>query len=164
MGSVWLANHLTLHVRCAVKFMSSDSQVQGDASFRTRFEFEARAIAQLHSPHVVRILDYALVDDVPFIAMEYLQGEDLSTRLSRVGRLDATTTYRIISQAARGLAKAHFAWLVHRDIKPENIFLAMEDDEQETVKLLDFGVAKSCAFAVEAGTQAGALVGTPAYM
>jgi eukaryotic-like serine/threonine-protein kinase len=165
MGSVWLANHLTLNVRCAIKFMSSDSQGREDPSFRTRFEFEARTIAQLQSPHVVRILDYALVDDVPFIAMEYLQGEDLSTRLSRVGRLDATTTYRIISQAARGLAKAHFAWLVHRDIKPENIFLAMEDDEQETVKLLDFGVAKSCAFAVEGtGTQAGMLIGTPAYM
>jgi serine/threonine-protein kinase len=164
MGSVWLANHLTLHVRCAVKFMSSDSQVQGDASFRTRFEFEARAIAQLHSPHVVRILDYALVDDVPFIAMEYLQGEDLSARLSRVGRLDAATTYRIVSQVARGLGKAHVARLVHRDIKPENIFLAVEDDELETVKLLDFGVAKSSAYAVEAGTQAGALVGTPAYM
>jgi serine/threonine-protein kinase len=164
MGSVWLANHLTLHVRCAVKFMSSDSQVQGDPSFRARFEFEARAIAQLQSPHVVRILDYALVDDVPFIAMEYLQGEDLSARLSRLGRLDSAATYRIISQVARGLAKAHLARLVHRDIKPENIFLAVEEDEQETVKLLDFGVAKSSAFAVQSGTQAGSLIGTPAYM
>jgi serine/threonine-protein kinase len=165
MGSVWLANHLTLHVRCAIKFMSGDSHVRDDPSFRTRFEFEARAIAQLQSPHVVRILDYSLVDDVPFIAMEYLQGEDLSARLSRVGRLDAATTYRIVSQVARGLAKAHLARLVHRDIKPENIFLATEDDEQETVKLLDFGVAKSCAFAVHGnGTQAGALIGTPAYM
>jgi serine/threonine-protein kinase len=165
MGSVWLANHLTLHVRCAVKFMSGDSQVRDDPSFRTRFEFEARAIAQLQSPHVVRILDYALVDDVPFIAMEYLQGEDLASRLSRVGRLDPATTYRIVSQVARGLAKAHLAKLVHRDIKPENIFLAREDDEQETVKLLDFGVAKSSAFVIEGtGTQAGALIGTPAYM
>ncbi len=165
MGSVWLANHLTLRVRCAVKFMSGDSQVRDDPSFRTRFEFEARAIAQLQSPHVVRILDYALVDDVPFIAMEYLQGEDLASRLNRVGRLDPETTYRIVSQVARGLGKAHLAKLVHRDIKPENIFLAVEDDEQETVKLLDFGVAKSSAFTVEGtGTQAGALIGTPAYM
>jgi serine/threonine protein kinase len=162
MGSVWLAKHLTLHVHCAIKFMNASRE---NPSFRTRFDFEARAIAQLQSPHVVRILDYSLADDIPFIAMEYLQGEDLSARLSRVGRLDAPTTYRIVSQVARGLAKAHSARLVHRDIKPENIFLAMEDGEQETVKLLDFGVAKSCAFAVDgSGTQAGALIGTPAYM
>jgi serine/threonine protein kinase len=162
MGSVWLANHLTLQVRCAIKFMSGDWHMREDRSFRTRFEFEARAIAHLQSPHVVRILDYSLVDDVPFIAMEYLQGEDLSARLSRVGRLDAPTTYRIVSQVARGLAKAHLARLVHRDIKPENIFLATEDGEQETVKLLDFGVAKSSEFALEGnGTQAGALIGTP---
>lgn len=163
MGSVWLANHLTLHVRCAVKFMSGDSQ--SDPSFRSRFEFEARAIAQLQSPHVVRILDYAVVADVPFIAMEYLQGEDLSARLKRVGRLDPASTYRVISQVARGLGKAHLAQLVHRDIKPENVFLAREDDEQELVKLLDFGVAKSSAFALQGtGTQAGLLIGTPAYM
>ncbi len=163
MGSVWLADHLTLQVRCAVKFMTSDSQA--DPNFRTRFEFEARAIAQLHSPHVVRILDYAVADDVPFIAMEYLQGEDLCARLSRVGHLDATMTYRIVSQVARGLAKAHLAGLVHRDIKPENIFIAQEDDDEEVVKLLDFGVAKSAAFSLQGtGTQAGSLVGTPAYM
>ncbi len=163
MGSVWLANHSTLRVRCAVKFISSDSQV--DPSFRTRFEFEARAIAQLQSPHVVRILDYAVVDDVPYIAMEYLEGEDLSVRLSRVGKLDAPTTCRIVFQVARGLTKAHTARLVHRDIKPENIFLATRDDEPETVKLLDFGVAKSCAFPTKGTrTQAGMLVGTPAYM
>jgi serine/threonine protein kinase len=162
MGSVWLADHLTLQLRCAVKFMSGDAQ--RDPNFRTRFEFEARAIAQLHSAHVVRILDYAVADDVPFIAMEFLQGEDLGSRLGKVGRLDAPTTYRIVSQVARGLAKAHLAGLVHRDIKPENIFLAQEDDE-EIVKLLDFGVAKSAAFSLQGmGTQAGSLIGTPAYM
>jgi serine/threonine-protein kinase len=162
MGSVWLADHLTLQLRCAVKFMTGETQ--RDPNFRTRFEFEARAIAQLQSPHVVRILDYAVADDVPFIAMEFLQGEDLCARLSTAGRLDPATTYRIVSQVARGLAKAHLAGLVHRDIKPENIFLAQEDDE-EVVKLLDFGVAKSAAFALQGtGTQAGSLVGTPAYM
>jgi serine/threonine protein kinase len=162
MGSVWLADHLTLQLRCAVKFMTGETQ--RDPNFRTRFEFEARSIAQLQSPHVVRILDYAVADDVPFIAMEFLQGEDLCARLSTAGRLDPATTYRIVSQVARGLSKAHLAGLVHRDIKPENVFLAQEDDD-EVVKLLDFGVAKSSAFALPGtGTQAGSLVGTPAYM
>lgn len=162
MGAVWLADHLTLDVRCAVKFMTGDAS--RDPNFLSRFEFEARAIAQLQSPYVVRVLDYAVDKDVPFIAMEFLQGEDLCARLSRTGRLDAKATYRIVSQIARGLYKAHLAGVVHRDLKPENIFLAQEDDG-EIAKLLDFGVAKSTAFAVHGtATQAGSLLGTPAYM
>lgn len=162
MGAVWLADHLTLDVRCAVKFMTGDAS--RDPNFLSRFEFEARAIAQLQSPYVVRVLDYAIDHDVPFIAMEFLQGEDLCARLSRSGRLDTQTTYRIVSQIARGLFKAHLAGVVHRDLKPENIFLAQED-EGEIAKLLDFGVAKSTAFAVHGtATQAGSLLGTPAYM
>lgn len=162
MGAVWLADHLTLDVRCAVKFMTGDAS--RDPNFLSRFEFEARAIAQLQSPYVVRVLDYAVDKDVPFIAMEFLQGEDLCARLSRLGRLDTKATYRIVSQIARGLFKAHLAGVVHRDLKPENIFLAQEDDA-EVAKLLDFGVAKSTAFAVHGtATQAGSLLGTPAYM
>lgn len=162
MGAVWLADHLTLDVRCAVKFMTGDAS--RDPNFLSRFEFEARAIAQLQSPYVVRVLDYAVDNDTPFIAMEFLQGEDLCARLSRTGRLDTQTTYRLVSQIARGLAKAHLAGVVHRDLKPENVFLAQEDDE-EVAKLLDFGIAKSTAFAVHGtATQAGSLLGTPAYM
>jgi len=162
MGAVWLADHLTLDVRCAVKFMTGDAS--RDPNFLSRFAFEARAIAQLQSPYVVRVLDYAVDNDVPFIAMEFLQGEDLCARLSRVGRLDTATTYRLVSQVARGLLKAHLAGVVHRDLKPENVFLSQED-EGEIAKLLDFGVAKSTAFAVHGtATQAGSLLGTPAYM
>jgi serine/threonine-protein kinase len=162
MGAVWLADHLTLDVRCAVKFMTGDAS--RDPNFLSRFEFEARAIAQLQSPYVVRVLDYAVDNDTPFIAMEFLQGEDLCARLSRAGRLDTQTTYRLVTQVARGLAKAHLAGVVHRDLKPENVFLAQEDEE-EIAKLLDFGVAKSTAFAVHGtATQAGSLLGTPAYM
>ncbi|HXX70639.1 MAG TPA: serine/threonine-protein kinase [Polyangiaceae bacterium] len=162
MGAVWLADHLALDVRCAVKFMTGDAS--RDPNFLSRFAFEARAIAQLQSPYVVRVLDYAVDHDVPFIAMEFLQGEDLCARLSRAGRLGTQPTYRIVSQIARGLFKAHLAGVVHRDLKPENIFLAQED-EGEVAKLLDFGVAKSTAFAVHGtATQAGSLLGTPAYM
>jgi serine/threonine protein kinase len=165
MGTVWLADHLTLDLRCAVKFMTREAT--DDPTYRARFELEAKAIAQLHSPNVVRVIDYDAHDGLPFIAMEYLQGEDLAARLRRLGKLDAQTTYRIISQVARGLAKAHAAGIVHRDLKPENIFLA-EEDEVEVAKLLDFGIAKLTAFAICDGfadrTQAGSLLGTPAYM
>jgi len=165
MGTVWLADHQTLDLRCAVKFMTTEAS--RGSNYRGRFELEARAIAQLHSPNVVRILDYDVHEGMPFIAMEFLQGEDLAARLVRVGKLDAATTYRIISQVARGLSKAHEAGIVHRDLKPENIFLA-DEDESEVAKLLDFGIAKLAAFALSEGfadhTQAGSLLGTPAYM
>jgi serine/threonine protein kinase len=164
MGIVWLANHLTLDVPCAVKFMTGDAT--RDPNYAARFELEARAIAKLSSPNVVRVLDYDVHEGMPFIAMECLQGEDLGARLQRVGRLDGPTTYRIISQVAHGLAKAHAAGIIHRDLKPDNIFLAQED-EGEVAKLVDFGIAKLTASTPDGltnSTQAGSLIGTPAYM
>jgi serine/threonine protein kinase len=169
MGTVWLAEHLTLGVRCAVKFMNTEAMENSafGANYLARFELEARAIARLGSTNVVRVLDYDMHEGVPFIAMECLQGEDLSARIARVKRLDAMSTYRVISQVANGLAKAHAAGIVHRDLKPENIFLA-QDDSGETAKLLDFGVAKltdlAACEAVTSATRAGALIGTPFYM
>ncbi len=165
MGTVWLADHLTLHVRCAVKFMTGEAR--RDPEYATRFELEARAVARVNSPNVVRVLDYDVHEGVPFIAMESLQGEDLGARIQRLGRLDAAATYKIVSEIAHGLAKAHAAGIVHRDLKPENVFLAQED-EGEIAKLLDFGVAKLRDFdtgeGVVSSTQAGTLLGTPAYM
>jgi serine/threonine-protein kinase len=159
MGTVWLAHHLTLEVACAVKFIVGEGA--NDASYRARFHVEARTIAQLRSPNVVRVLDHGVGDDLaPYIAMELLEGEDLGARLRRVGRLDAQTTCQIVSHVARGLFKAHAAGIVHRDLKPENIFLAQEGEE-EVVKLLDFGIAKWTAFP---GPQNEGLIGTPEYM
>jgi serine/threonine-protein kinase len=140
MGTVWLAWHLTLEVPCAVKFIVREGA--SDAAYRARFNVEARATARLHSPHVVRVLDHSLGEDVaPYIAMEFLDGEDLRARLVRVGRLSARATYDVVSQVARGLGHAHAAGIVHRDLKPENIFFAREG-EDEVVKILDFGIAK----------------------
>jgi serine/threonine protein kinase len=176
MGTVWLAHHRTLDARCAVKFMSVEAM--RDPSFVARFELEARTVAKLSSPNVVRVIDYDVHEGVPFIAMEYLEGEDLSIRLEREKRLDGAKTYRVISQVARGLAKAHAAGMVHRDLKPGNILLARGDDDEgggqadgEVAKLLDFGVVKftgidgveSCD-GMASNTQAGTLLGTPAYM
>jgi serine/threonine-protein kinase len=163
MGSVWLADHLTLDMRCAVKFLSDEAV--GDPRYRAQFHIEARATAQAQGPHVVRVLDHDVCDDWPYIAMELLVGEDLCTRLQRVGRLDARATYQIVSQVARGLSKVHAAGIVHHDLKPENIFLTQELDE-EVVKLLDFGIAKVTAFSLleSLAAQTGGLVGTPQYM
>src|SRR5437868_5667406 len=85
MGSVWRATHLGLDVPCAVKFIEGELAALPEA--QARFEREAKAAAQLRSPHVVQILDHGVWDGTPYIAMELLEGEDLGKRLARVGRL-----------------------------------------------------------------------------
>jgi serine/threonine-protein kinase len=161
MGSVWLADHLALEIQCAVKFIDRE---QNNPDVRRRFEREAKAAAQLRGQHVVQILDHGVWEGVPYIAMEYLEGEDLNARLERVVRLPNAQTVRIVSQVAKGLAKAHAAGIVHRDLKPENIFLTKDGDD-EIVKVLDFGIAKRSQTTLsEAGTKTGSLLGTPFYM
>jgi serine/threonine-protein kinase len=160
MGTVWLANHLTLDVQCAVKFMTFEPGQE--ALYAARFAQEARAIAQVQSPYIVRVLDYDLWNGLPYIAMEYLVGEDLGARLRRQKRLDFAATYRIVDHVARGLSRAHAAGIVHRDLKPENIFLAREGDE-EIAKLVDFGIVKIEGRAGRR-TQVGEVLGTPMYM
>jgi serine/threonine protein kinase len=163
MGCVWTAHHLTLGIDVAVKFIDG-SLVKSD-EVRSRFAQEAMAAARIKSPHVVNILDYG-TDDTgrPYIAMEMLEGEDLSHRLEREGTLSVAETARVIAQACRGLSKAHAAGIVHRDLKPENLFLC-EDDDGFLLKILDFGIAKAqLASGVSHKTALGAIVGTPAYM
>jgi serine/threonine-protein kinase len=160
MATVWLAHHLGLDSPCAVKFVG---ETFSHPSARQRFEREARAAARLRSPHVVQVFDCGVWEDVPYIAMEYLQGEDLSTRLGRVGRLSVEETFPIAAQVGRALSKAHAEMIVHRDLKPANIFLVREDD-REFVKVLDFGIAKIVQAATGNTLQEPGLVGTPQYM
>ncbi len=165
MGSVWAARHLQLDTLVAIKFIDAVTDI-GDA--RVRFEREARAAAQLRSPHVVQILDHGIDEDErPYIAMELLEGEDLGERLRRTPRLSLQATATIITQASKALRRAHEGGVIHRDLKPGNIFLARFDDD-EVVKLLDFGVAKlrysdDLAPGVQM-TQTGVIFGSPSYM
>jgi len=162
MGSVWLADHLGLGIQCAIKFAEGELRYQPDTL--ARFEREARVEAQLRSPHVVHVYDHGTWNRTPFIAMEYLRGESLAARLERDGRLDYIRTHRLVAHASRALTRAHALGVVHRDLKPENI-LFEQDDDGETAKLLDFGVAKwTSEWAVTNLTKAGLLVGTPLYM
>jgi len=162
MGSVWLARHTGLDILCAIKFI--DQQGRDSAELRARFEREARSAAQLKSPHVVQILDYGVWQEHPYIAMEYLEGEDLGARLDTAWVLTPEQTCQIIRQVAKALTKAHAAGIVHRDLKPENVFLVRDGDE-EVAKVLDFGIAKSSSMAmVDTGTKTGSLLGTPYYM
>ncbi|MEP7121806.1 MAG: protein kinase [Byssovorax sp.] len=162
MGSVWIARHTQLEVEVAVKFMAAE--LSSFPSAGARFEREARAAAQLKSPHVVRIHDYGLEDGTPYIAMELFDGEDLAGLLDRERRLSLPRASEILAQAAKALRAAHEARIVHRDIKPSNLFLARESGEI-VVKVLDFGIAKETALAGQQGaTTTGVVLGSPLYM
>jgi len=162
MGSVWLAHDLLLDSPCALKLIDDDKARSEEV--RIRFAREAKLAAQLRGAHVVDVFEHGEWDETPFIAMEFLEGEDLATRLERRGQLEPRETYRFVAHVARALARAHAYGIVHRDLKPENIFLVPGDDG-EVAKVLDFGIAKHDAYSLrDKATKTGSLLGTPYYM
>ncbi|HEY2409001.1 MAG TPA: serine/threonine-protein kinase [Polyangiaceae bacterium] len=166
MGSVWLAEHLSLHSPVAIKLIDPGIANNGEAL--GRFLREAQSAASLRSPHVVQILDHGVDNGVPYIAMELLEGESLADRLTRVNRLSLAEATRIMTHVSRAIGRAHEAGIVHRDLKPDNIYLVRNDDE-EIAKVLDFGIAKATtqgglASSVSGSTRTGAVLGTPYYM
>jgi len=162
MGTVWRAIHLELGVDVAVKLIPPSLLASPVAA--TRFKREARAAAALRSPHVVTVHDYGSDEGRPYLVMELLPGEDLRSRLDRVERLDLETAAPIFASVCKALRIAHDEGIVHRDLKPGNIFLAKLNDE-EIVKVLDFGVAKDLHAAADTvKTASDALIGSPRYM
>ncbi|HQY62704.1 MAG TPA: serine/threonine-protein kinase, partial [Polyangiaceae bacterium] len=135
-----------------------------------RFQREAEAAGVVESAHIVDIFDAGMNDEgIPYLVMELLRGEDLGHRIKRLGRLELDEALHVTVQILRGLARAHAAGIVHRDLKPENIFLTTDENGEELVKLLDFGLAKFYAPVnpdekTKRLTREGAVFGTPAYM
>ncbi|HMA95188.1 MAG TPA: protein kinase [Polyangiaceae bacterium] len=165
MGSVYEAENIRVERRVAIKVMHRVRDQQDV----TRFEREARA-AQIGSPHIVQIFDLGyLPDGAPYMVMEYLAGETLGARLQRLGTLSASQLLPIAKQILDALGAAHRAGIIHRDLKPDNVFLARHDaSDEETVKLLDFGISKFTDNARKPAdvslTRSGVAVGTPHYM
>ncbi len=168
MAAVYEAEHLALGKKVAVKVLAAE--LSASTIVIERFFREARAASSVKSPYIVDIYDSGRLEDGrPFIAMEMLEGETLYDRMTRVRLIEPRATVRIISLCARGLMKAHEVGIVHRDLKPENIFILRGDDGDDTVKLLDFGLAKFYApmkpdEKTARLTREGAVFGTPAYM
>jgi serine/threonine-protein kinase len=167
MGSVWEARHASLGTSSAIKFIEAEYADSQEA--RSRFDKEAKAAATIQSKHAIQIYDHGVTDDgKPYIVMELLQGEPLDKRIERLGRLSLQETAKIIQQVCRGLARAHERGIIHRDLKPENIFLVRTaDDDDDTAKVLDFGIAKMNSEqngGLTSSTKTGAVLGTPYYM
>ncbi|WP_437318591.1 protein kinase domain-containing protein [Sorangium sp. So ce385] len=167
MGIVVAASHLLLPQRVAIKLLLSD---EGESpSLSQRFLREARAVVRLKGEHVVRVLDVGELDSgVPYIVMEYLEGEDLSEVLRARGPLGVLDAVDYVLQACVAMAEAHAAGIVHRDLKPANLFLATTPGGAKLIKVLDFGISKELPSGAEGGgaslTQTREMLGSPIYM
>lgn len=162
MGVVVEAVHIELRERVAMKLLHP--QIVRSSRLRERFLREARAVASVKSPHIVRMRDVGIDEhDAPYMVMDLLAGVDLATLLAERGPLPVEDAVLVVLQACDALAVAHDAGIVHRDIKPANLFLEQATGGATTLKLLDFGVSKHSDDDATL-TQSGDLVGSPAYM
>ncbi len=171
MGEVFVAEDTVLGRKVALKLLPPRAAENEHA--RKRLLQEAQAAAALDHPHICSIYEMKTVDDCTFIAMQYVEGEDLATRLRR-GALPVAEALRLAVQLADALAEAHARGIVHRDVKPHNVMVTLRGQ----AKLLDFGLAQlrreepdpgptnhdSEAATASRLTHPGSVVGTPAYM
>jgi len=154
MGEVYRADDLKLGQAVALKFLPK--AVSGDEALLARFHAEVRLARQVSHPNVCRIYDIGEVEGRHFLSMEYVDGEDLSSLLKRIGHLPVDKTVDIARQLCAGLHAAHEKGVLHRDLKPANVML----DGRGRVRITDFGLA----VAAEEAANVGELSGTPAYM
>ncbi len=164
MGRVYLARDPQLKRFVAVKVLALE--FSRDAESRERFAREAQAVAAISHPNVVSIYGVGeLADGTPYFVMEYIAGRSISERLSETGLLPVDEARRVLGEVAAALAVAHRRGIIHRDIKPANI---LQDTETGRALVSDFGIAAHYAPDPRDSsariTEAGATVGTPAYM
>jgi len=169
MGQVYLAEHVAIQKRVALKVLRAEYATKGEIV--TRFQQEAISASRIKHPNVLDVFDFGQLDNgCFFLAMEYLEGNDLADEITRRRVLDPATGIRISMQICRALAAAHANGVVHRDMKPENVFLQRTADGEEIVKIVDFGIAQLRSkddAVVETKrrlTRTGMIFGTPEYM
>jgi serine/threonine protein kinase len=158
MGMVYLAEDTKLERRVALKVMRPE--LAAVPLHAQRFRREALATAKIENDHIVTIFQVDIENGVPFLAMQYLQGESMESWLQRGQRPTPGQAARIGREIALGLAAAHSRGLIHRDIKPGNLWL---EAPKGHVKILDFGLARFSGGDLSL-TSTGVVVGTPAYM
>jgi serine/threonine-protein kinase len=163
MGVVYRVEHARIGKWMALKLLTGE--LTRDPQQVARFKREALMVSRLSHPNTVQVFDFGASDGLVYLAMEYLKGEDLGHLIRRVGPLSVARTLKIVIQICSSLSEAHGKGMVHRDLKPENIIVMPGENDDDLVKVLDFGLAKLR----EGGelsevTSRGAIVGTPYYM
>ncbi len=163
MGQVYLAEHVKMGRKSAVKVMNPGMVHDADAI--ARFNREAANASRINHPHVAGIYDFGETPEgLIYLAMEFIEGESLTAVVDANGALPALRAADITRQAAEGLSVAHDMGIVHRDLKPDNIMIARNRDGSDCVKVVDFGIAKAADSASQKVTRTGMVVGTPEYM
>jgi serine/threonine-protein kinase len=165
MGTVYLAEHMLIKRRVAIKILRPE--LAADAGVVERFMNEARAAGAIGHPHIVESTDMGFTrDEVPFIVFEYLEGTLLTDEIYRVRGMPPRRALRIATQIASALHAAHTAGIIHRDLKSDNIFLTDKEGASDHVKVLDFGISRFLeaeAVSEESASRQG-VMGTPEFM
>jgi serine/threonine-protein kinase len=165
MGKVYRAEQAPLGRLVALKVLNPNYSGENDPEFHKRFFLEASIASKLTHPNTVTIFDYGKTDDdVYYIAMELLEGRTLHRALREEGPFDPERTMHIGRQICRSLREAHGLGVIHRDLKPANVYLVQHGDENDFVKVLDFGLVKNLDEKGEELTQTGLFMGSPKYM
>jgi eukaryotic-like serine/threonine-protein kinase len=171
MGQVYLAEHEAIEKKVALKVLRPEYSRKEDIV--TRFQQEAISASRIKHPNVLDVFDFGKLDSgEAFLAMEFLEGHDLSDDLAKVSAMDPSRGLHIALQICRALAAAHARGVVHRDMKPDNVFLQRTGDGDEVVKIVDFGIAQLRTTEEAAKSQptrrrltkTGMIFGTPEYM
>jgi len=166
MAAVYRAKHRLLNEMRAVKVVAP--KFARDEDFLWRFRHEAAIARKLRHENAVWVEDLDEIEDGrPFIAMEFLQGQDLRKLIKGQGPVSVERTLKLGAQVASALSAAHKLGIIHRDIKPDNIFVTRDTAGNEVAKVLDFGIAKAKESALQGGftaTKTGVIIGTPEYM
>ena len=165
MGIVYLAKHLQLGERVAIKLLRT--KTLKNAELVARFLREGRTAARLSSEYVARVRDVGtLPNGAPYLVMEHLDGRDFDAVLAEHGALEPRVAVKYMLQACEALAEAHAMGIVHRDLKPANLILIRKRDGTTAIKIIDFGISKLAASEAPepAMTQASTMMGSPLYM
>ena len=163
MGTVYLAEHVKMGRKSAVKIMNPG--MMNDADAIQRFNREATNASRITHPNVAAIYDFGETrEGLIYLAMEFIEGDSLTAVVERLGALPPQQAANIAFQTAEGLVVAHDMGIVHRDLKPDNIMIAKNRDGSDCVKVVDFGIAKATENQNQKVTKTGLVVGTPEYM
>jgi serine/threonine protein kinase len=164
MGQVYLAEHVKMGRKSAIKVMSPSMVHDPDAV--ARFNREAANASRISHPNVCAVYDFGETPEgVIYLAMEFVEGEPLTERLAREGELPVARAGAVFLQVADALQAAHDLGIVHRDLKPDNIMLSRGRDGADVVKVVDFGIAKAVGGRdTQKVTKTGLVVGTPEFM
>ena len=159
MGAVYLARDVELDRSVALKV--ARVSLSGSANLLKRMEIEAKSAAKVDHPQICKVYDAGVIDGIRFIALQYIEGENLKQYMKRLGRKrEPEEALRLILQILQALEAAHEQGVIHRDLKPENIMLNLQNEPV----IMDFGLARKTIASSDAGLTQGMIVGTAAYM